>query len=154
MKIEFTYAFDMPREIVWKWLQDEEVLKKAIPGCKSFAQVDEGVYHAEMGLSVGPVKGLFSGQVQQADQQEPSFYRLLVRGKGMPGEIDAVADMKLDAAGEGTMLTCSAEVQVTGVLASVGQRVMSGVAKLVLGQFFKAADKEMKQLAAQGNANI
>jgi carbon monoxide dehydrogenase subunit G len=139
----------MPRDIVWKWLQDEEVLKKAIPGCKSFSEVEEGVYYAEMGLSVGPVKGVFTGQVQQVDQQEPSFYRLLVRGKGMPGEIDAVADMQLDETGQGATLTCTAEVQVSGVLASVGQRVMSGVAKLVLGQFFKAADQEMKQLATQ-----
>ncbi len=82
------------------------------------------------------------------DQQEPSSYRLLVRGKGLPGEIDAVADMQLDEIGQGTQLTCTTEVQVTGVLASVGQRVMGGVAKMVLGQFFKTVDKEMKQLAA------
>jgi carbon monoxide dehydrogenase subunit G len=139
----------MPREIVWKWLQDEQVLKKAIPGCKSFAEVDEGVYHAEMGISIGPVKGVFLGQVQQVDQREPAFYRLLVRGKGMPGEIDAVAEMQLEENGQGATLTCSADVQVTGVLASVGQRVISGVAKLVLGQFFIAAEKEMKLLSSQ-----
>lgn len=129
-------------------IQDEEVLRKSLPGCKSFQKMEGGVYHAEMGLSVGPVKGLFTGEVQQVDQQEPSFYRLLVRGKGKPGEIDAVAEMKLDELDQGTKVTCTAEVQVTGILASVGQRIMNGVAKLVLGQFFKAVDKEMKQLAS------
>ncbi|MFE1629117.1 CoxG family protein [Brevibacillus reuszeri] len=148
MKLEHTYTFDIPRDVVWKLIQNEEVLKKSIPGCKSFAQMDDGIYQAEMGVSVGPVKGVFTGQVQQVDQREPSSYRLLVRGKGLPGEIDAVADMRLDELGQGTQLTCSTEVQVTGVLASVGQRVMGGVAKMVLGQFFKSVDKEMKQLAA------
>ncbi|WP_103106273.1 CoxG family protein [Brevibacillus reuszeri] len=147
MKLEHTYTFDIPRDVVWKLIQNEEVLKKSIPGCKSFAQTDAGIYQAEMGVSVGPVKGVFTGQVQQVDQREPSSYRLLVRGKGLPGEIDAVADMQLDEVGQGTQLTCSTEVQVTGVLASVGQRVMGGVAKMVLGQFFKSVDKEMKQLA-------
>jgi carbon monoxide dehydrogenase subunit G len=148
LKIEYSYTFDIPREIVWNLLQNEAVLQKAIPGCKSLSQMEEGVYHAELGLNVGPVKGVFTGQVQLTDRQEPSFYRLLVRGKGMPGEIDAVADMQLDETGQGVLLTCTAVVKVTGVLASVGQRVMSGVAKLVLGQFFKAADKEMKLLAS------
>ena len=147
MKLEHTYTFDIPRDVVWKLIQNEEVLKKSIPGCKSFAQMGDGIYQAEMGVSVGPVKGVFTGQVQQVDQKEPSSYRLLVRGKGLPGEIDAVADMQLDEVGQGTQLTCSTEVQVTGVLASVGQRVMGGVAKMVLGQFFKSVDKEMKQLA-------
>jgi carbon monoxide dehydrogenase subunit G len=149
LKIEYEYTFDMPRDVVWRFIQDEEVLRRSIPGCKSFEQVEEGVYRAEMGLSAGPVKGLFTGEVQQKDQQEPSFYRLLVRGKGKPGEIDAVADMNLDEVEGGVKLACTVEVQVTGVLASVGQRVMGGVARLVLGQFFKTADKEMKQLASR-----
>ncbi|MGG0940208.1 carbon monoxide dehydrogenase subunit G [Brevibacillus centrosporus] len=148
MKLEHTYTFDIPRDIVWKLIQDEGVLKKSIPGCKSFSRMEDGIYHAEMGVSVGPVKGVFAGQVQQVDQEEPAFYRLLVRGKGLPGEIDAVASMRLDEVDQGTQLTCSTEVQVTGVLASVGQRVMGGVAKMVLGQFFKTVEKEMKQLAS------
>lgn len=148
VKLEYTYTFDIPKDIVWKLIQDEEVLRKSIPGCKSFSRMEEGIYQAEMGISVGPVKGLFTGQVQQVDQQQPASYRLLVHGKGLPGEIDAVADMQLDEVEQGTLLTCKTDVQVTGVLASVGQRVMGGVAKMIVGQFFKAADKEMKLLAA------
>jgi len=154
VRLEHTYTFALPRDVVWKLIQNEEVLKKSIPGCKSFSRMEDGIYHAEMGVSVGPVKGVFTGQVQQVDQQEPAFYRLLVRGKGLPGEIDAVADMHLDEAEQGTLLTCSTEVQVTGVLASVGQRVMGGVAKMVLGQFFKTVDKEMTQLEAQADVKI
>ncbi|MFP3416216.1 SRPBCC domain-containing protein, partial [Bacillus sp. SIMBA_074] len=71
MKFEHTYTFDIPRDVVWKLIQNEEVLKKSIPGCKSFAQMDDGIYQAEMGVSVGPVKGVFTGQVQQVDQREP-----------------------------------------------------------------------------------
>lgn len=150
MKIEYSHVFAISREIVWRLLQDETVLQKAIPGCQSLIRLEEGIYQAEMGLNVGPVKGMFAGRVELTDLQEPHFYRLLVKGKGMPGEIDAVADMQLDETENGDVkLTCTANVKVTGVLASVGQRVMSGVAKLVLGQFFKAADKEMKDLASQ-----
>ncbi|WP_228728120.1 CoxG family protein [Brevibacillus composti] len=133
----------MPLDTVWRGMQDEGVLKKAIPGCQSFSRVADQLYHAEMGLSVGPVKGVFTCEVRQEDQEEPVFYRLLVKGKGGPGEIDAVADMRLSPEGDGVRLDCAAEVQVSGMLASVGQRVMNGVAKLVMGQFFKAAEKEM-----------
>ncbi|CEH30903.1 CoxG family protein [Aneurinibacillus migulanus] len=149
IKIEYEYTFAMPREVVWNVIQDEDALRASLPGCKAFEHGEDDVYHAEMGVSIGPVKGIFTGEVQQINQEEPSYYRLLVRGKGKPGEIDAVADMKLDEAEQGTKLTCSADVQVTGVLASVGQRIMNGAAKVVLGQFFKAMDKEMKQRQAQ-----
>lgn len=147
MKIEHSYTFKkIPREIVWKTIQDKEVLKRSLPGCKSFVEVEENVFDSELGINIGPVKGTFTGNVRQTDRQEPDFYRLLVTGKGKPGEIDANAEMKLTENEEGTILTCSADVKLTGILASVGQRVMSGVAKVIMGQFFKDIDKEAKQL--------
>ncbi|MFY0543815.1 CoxG family protein [Brevibacillus sp. H7] len=149
MQIEYSHKFHIPRETVWKLIQEEEVLKKSIPGCKSFIRGDDDIYHVEMGLSVGPVKGVFTGQVRMEHQMEPSYYRLLMKGKGMPGEIDATAHMNLEESNGGVIVNCRTEVMVTGVLASVGQRVMGGVAKLVLGQFFKSADTEMRQLASR-----
>jgi carbon monoxide dehydrogenase subunit G len=146
MKVEYTYMFDLPRDLVWKYIQDEQVLRNALPGCKTFREKEDGVYHAEMGLAVGPVKGLFVSEVQQVNQQPPSSYRLLIKSKGTPGEIDAVADMVIEEVETASKLTCIAEVHGTGVIASIGQRVMGGVAKVILGQFFKAAEKEMKKL--------
>ncbi|MCM3568655.1 CoxG family protein [Neobacillus mesonae] len=147
MNIEHTYTFKgIPREVIWRTIQDKEVLQRALPGCKSFVEVAEDAFASELGISIGPVKGIFTGDVRQVDKNEPESYRLLVKGKGKPGEIDADANMFLEEIEEGTRLQCSAEVKLTGVLASVGQRVMSGVAKVVLGQFFKEIDKEAKQL--------
>lgn len=147
MKIEHSYTFkNIPREVLWRTIQDKEVLKRTLPGCKSFVEVEDNVFESELGISIGPVKGVFTGNVKQEDKNEPEFYRLLVTGKGKPGEIDADADMTLTETEEGTVLLCQAEVKLTGILASVGQRVMSGVAKVVIGQFFKDIDKEAKQL--------
>ncbi|WP_066383997.1 CoxG family protein [Neobacillus mesonae] len=143
MKIEHKYSFKLPREVVWKYIQDSQVLRSALPGCQSFEERSDGVYLAEMGLNVGPIKGLFTTEVKQTNQIPPSSYRLIVRGKGKPGDVDATADMFIKEAGDGAQVTCVADVQVTGVLASVGQRVMGGVAKIILSQFFKAAEKEM-----------
>ena len=147
MKIEHSYTFkNIPREVIWRTIQDKEVLKRTLPGCKSFVEVEDNVFESKLGISIGPVKGMFTGNVKQLDKNEPEFYRLLVTGKGKPGEIDADADMALTETEEGTVLLCQAEVRLTGILASVGQRVMSGVAKVVIGQFFKDIDKEAKQL--------
>lgn len=147
MKIEHSYTFkSIPREVVWRTIQDKEVLKRSLPGCKAFVEVEDNVFESELGISIGPVKGVFTGDVRQVDRIEPESYRLLVTGKGKPGEIDADAEMSLVETEEGTVLHCSADVKMTGILASVGQRVMSGVAKVVIGQFFKEIDKEAKQV--------
>lgn len=147
LQIDYRHDFQMSKETVWEYLQNESVLERTLPGCRKFKRIGEGVYNAELGLNVGPVKGTFTGEVRLADLESPESYRLLLKGKGKPGEVDADAWITLTENNGGTIVSCDADVQVTGVLASVGQRVMGGVAKLILGRFFKAVDAEMKHSA-------
>ncbi|SFE52848.1 hypothetical protein SAMN05192532_102170 [Alteribacillus iranensis] len=133
---------------MWSTLQNNEVLKSALPGCKKFEEVEENVYDAELGINIGPVKGVFTAKVSQVDINEPDSYRLLVEGQGKPGKFNGDAAMELVEEGDSTTLHCSADVEVTGVLATAGQRVMSGVAKVVMGQFFKDIEKEAKKIAS------
>lgn len=119
-------------------------MRRSLPGCRKLEEVSEGVYSAELGLNVGPVKGMFTGEVKLSELREPESYRLTMSGKGKPGEIRGDARIRLEEAEEGTVLICNAEAHVTGVLASVGQRVMGSVAKLILSQFFKAVEKEIR----------
>lgn len=134
----------MPREIVWKYIQDEQVLRNALPGCQSFEKIGDGLYAAEMGIHVGPIKGLFATEVQQTNQKPPSSYRLIIKGKGKPGEIHATADMFIKEERNTSQVTCLVDFEAAGFLASFGQKVMGGVAKIIFGQFFKAAEKEMR----------
>lgn len=145
LHIHYQHEFPLQRETVWEHLQDEAVLRKTLPGCRQFERIDEHTFDAELGLNIGPVKGTFTGEVRLSEQERPDSYRLLLKGKGQPGEVNADARITLKENNGETVVSCDADVQVTGVLAAVGQRVMGSVAKLILGRFFKAVASEMKQ---------
>ncbi|MHA6261318.1 CoxG family protein [Sporosarcina sp. CAU 1771] len=140
-----TYTFKgVTKEVLWNTIQSKEVLQKALPGCKVFDEIEENVFYSVLGINIGPIKGEFTADVKQVDMKEPTFYRLLVHAKGKPGEIEADAEMNLEEVEGGVLLTCNADVEVTGLLASIGQRIVGGVAKVVIGQFFKDIEKETK----------
>ncbi|WP_269050932.1 CoxG family protein [Sporosarcina sp. G11-34] len=146
--MEHSYIFKgISREVLWKTIQDKEVLQKSLPGCKVFDEVEENVFHAVLAINIGPIKGEFTADVQQVDMKEPEFYRLLVHVKGKPGDIEAIAEMNMVDTEKGAVLTCNADLEVTGLLASIGQRIMGGVAKVVIGQFFKDIEKETQKVA-------
>jgi uncharacterized protein len=64
-------------------------------------------------------------------------------GAGAPGNVRATVTINLSPTDEGTALTYSADAVVGGPVAGVGQRMMTGVAKRMAGQFFKAIDDEL-----------
>ena len=104
LQINYNHDFQFAREIIWTYLQDEDVLKKTLPGCRTFEEIDDNLYNAELGLNIGPVKGKFEGEVRLSEQQEPVSYRLLLKGKGKPGEVNADALITLTENEVGTTL--------------------------------------------------
>ena len=136
MKIEGTREIPAPREKVWAALLDPNTLAKAIPGCDALEEIGQGEYKAVMKIGVGAIKGTFEGKVRLSDLDAPNRYRMAVEGKGGPGFVRGDATMSLSDVAGGTQVAYDADVQVGGLIASVGQRMLGGVSKMMLDQFF------------------
>lgn len=145
MKIEYDYTFDLPRTIVWKYIKTEKVLRNSIPNCKSFKEHSTGIYIAEMEVKLGPLQDTFAIEVQRQKEKSPSYYRLLVKGKGKLGEVEGVADLFFHPIDGGTKVKFTGDAQFSGALAVVGQRAITGSVDYSFGQFFKTVEKEIKR---------
>ena len=137
MKIEGSYDIAAPRDRVWAALLDPKLLAEALPGCEKLEAAGEGQFKSVMKVGVGPIKGTFEGKVRLADLEPPNRYRMAVEGTGAPGFVrgDAVIDLA-DAEAGTTRVNYNADVQVGGLIASVGQRMLGGVSRMMLDQFF------------------
>jgi uncharacterized protein len=136
MKIEGSYDIPAPHEKVWAAFLDPNTLAKAIPGCEGLEETGPGEYKAVMKVGVAAIKGTFEGRVKLMDLDPPNRYRMSVEGKGGPGFLRGEAAMSLVPIETGTRVSYDADVQVGGLIASVGQRMLGGVSKMLLDQFF------------------
>ncbi len=137
MKIEGSYDVSAPREKVWEAFLDPERLRQAIPGCEKLEKIGEDEYKATLKVGVAAVKGTFEGKVRLFDKTPPQSYRMAVEGSGGPGFLRGEAVMTLsDGAAGGTTIAYSADVQIGGLIAGVGQRMLGGVSKMMADQFF------------------
>ncbi len=137
MKIEGSYEIPAPREQVWDAFLDPDRLRQAIPGCEKLEAVGPDEYKATLKVGVAAVRGTFEGKVKLSDKQAPDSYRMAVEGSGGPGFLRGEAVMTLvDGAAGGTTLSYTADVQIGGLIAGVGQRMLGGVSKMMADQFF------------------
>jgi uncharacterized protein len=130
-------------ERVWSVITDPAVLARTIPGVETLEQVGDDEYKMNVTVGVGAIRGTYAGDVRLSDQQRPSSYVMHASGAGGPGNVRATVTINLEPHAEGTALTYSADAVVGGPVAGVGQRMISGVAKRMAGQFFKAIDDEL-----------
>ena len=143
MNLDGSAVLHADPERVWSVITDPAVLARTIPGCLSLEQVGDDEYKMNVSVGVGAIRGTYAGEVRLSDQQRPSSYVMHASGAGAPGQVRATVTINLEPNGEGTTLTYSADAVVGGPVAGVGQRMMTGVAKRMAGQFFKAIDAEL-----------
>ncbi len=145
MRIDGTITMPASPDKVWNVFNDPAVLQKATPGCKSLEAIGPDEYQAQLSLGVAAIKGNYTGKIKLTDKQPPGHYRLVLEGSGAPGFVSGTGDMDFTAQGDGTLVTYTWDVQVGGLIAGVGQRVLGGVGKLLIGQFFTAMQAEFKK---------
>jgi uncharacterized protein len=137
LKIDGSYTFNAPRERVWQVMLDPKVLAQCMPGCETLNEVAPDQYEAVMKVGIASVKGTYKGKVSIKDKQPPSHYVLSGEGSGGPGFLQGDMAVDLEENNGQTLLKYSSDAKVGGLVASIGQRMISGVAKMMFEQFFK-----------------
>ena len=144
MKLEGSYEVPAPRQKVWGAFLDPQMLKQAIPGCEKLEAIGPDEYKATLKVGVGGVKGTFEGKVRLSDKKPPDSYKMAVEGAGGPGFIRGETIITLTDIDKGTKVSYTADLQVGGLIASVGQRMLGGVSKMMADKFFNSMGDLLK----------
>jgi len=149
LKISGEQTLSAPRECVWALFNDPERLSRLIPGCEKLEVISPTEFAGTLNVGVAAVKGVYSGRLKLEEVRPPEHYKMAVEGKGKQGFMRGSGTLDLLAKGPNqTVATYGGDVQIGGPLVQVGQRMIDGAAKMLLGQFFAAADAELKAEAA------
>ncbi len=144
MKIEGKHRFQASQEQIWDLFMDQRHLEKALPGCEKMEEREPGKYDVLLKIGIAAVKGTYRGKIEVVDPEPPKRYRLIGEGSGSPGFVKGEAVIELSQEDQDTIVSYQGEMQVGGLIAGIGQRMIGGIAKMMVGQFFKKMEKELK----------
>lgn len=137
MEITGEHRIGVPRARVWTALNDAEILRQCIPGCRSLEQVSADSLRATVQAQLGPVKASLQGTVHMSDLDPPTSYKLSWQGSaGAAGFARGTAEVVLSDAGHETILRYKALCTVGGKLAQIGSRLIDTTAKKLSNEFF------------------
>jgi hypothetical protein len=146
LQLTGTHVIQGTPEQVWAALNNPDVLARCAPGVKSLEATGPDQYKALVELAVGPVKGNYQGKISITDKDELRSMTLKVEAKAPVGVVMAVGKLNLTGVEEGkaTRLDWEGTPQLAGMLASVGARLIGGVAKAQADLFFEKLQREIQ----------
>ena len=95
-------------------------------------------------VGVAAIKGTYKGKIRITDKAEPQTYTMAVEGSGGPGFVKGTAQITLTEDGGATNVAVNADGQIGGPVAGVGQRMLGGVGKMLMNQFFDCVSSKLE----------
>ena len=145
MKISGSFNLRARREKIWEMLMDPEVIARAIPGCEEFKAEGDDVFDSKLTIGIAAVKGTYAARIALLDKNPPESFTLKVEGTGAHGFLNGDVSIRLQSLGEQTVLCYSAENQIGGQIAAIGQRIMGPAAKVIIMKGFKSLEKQLAE---------
>ncbi len=143
MRLEGANTLPAPVETVWKTINDPEALRRCTPGLKELKEIAPDTYQATLVIGIAAVKGAYAGTLAITDKRAPTHYKIALDGSGGAGFMKGEGIVDLEPQGDGTLLKWVGDLQIGGLIAGVGQRMLGGIGKMLIGQFFKCLEQHL-----------
>ena len=139
LRIEKTFQVNQPIEKVWSLLSDPAKVASCVPGAQITEKLDDKTYRGSISVKVGPSLTNYKGEVQIL-RLDPQKHEIEIQGKGQDvrGRGSATMTMTGKVAtldGGATEVTSISEVNVVGILAQMGSRVITEVSNIMFDKF-------------------
>jgi carbon monoxide dehydrogenase subunit G len=145
MTLNGNYTVNAPAQTIWDMMMDPDTLARITPGITKLEKLDDENFKAVAEVKIGPVGGAFSGNLKLVDKVEPESFKLVIQQNSKIGNANAEVNMHLKALSEAqTEVSFTGDVKLSGMLATMGGRVITPVANMLSKQFFEALEKEVK----------
>jgi carbon monoxide dehydrogenase subunit G len=137
MKFEGRVEIHAPRPKVWASVTDPDQIARCVPGVQSIEKLDGGRFKVHAKVSVGFISSKLVVDAEFTEIHEPDDATVLARGQASGSAVDATAKIVLTDGTDGsTVIDWTADVTMSGMIASVGAGLIDGPATKMVGQTF------------------
>ncbi len=148
MHLEGTFTAKSPRDRVYAFFLDPEELGSCIDDPHTIEVQDADHFKGTVKSGVGFIKGTFTVTASVEERAPPARARLRVHGTGMGSGFDIDATLEISDAGGACMVHWTADVLMSGPIASMGARIMQGTIDKKSNAFFENARKRLEDSSA------
>jgi uncharacterized protein len=158
VRIEKTFQVKDPIDKVWRLLSDPRNVAACVPGAQITEAVDERTFKGSVSVKVGPSLTNYKGDVH-FERLDAAAHEMELVGKGLDVKGRGSASMKMTGRlrslpDGGTEVATMAEVNVVGILAQFGGRMIHDVSNIMFGEFTKRFEQQLQQTVEPATAPV
>jgi len=143
MHFEGAIEAPVPPARFYSFVTDPEKVISILPDVQESKVVDATHFAVKSKLGTTYMKGVVSMNFEISEKRKDASVKTVGRGQGVQSTVDLTLQITLEESGGGTRASWSAEAKVGGLLASVGSRLINGIAEKYIRQITETLRKKV-----------
>ena len=144
MHFEGVFTTKASIESVFEFLLNPNEISNCLPDLQSVDVKSEDRFDAVVKVGVGPIKGNFTFHLSVVEKEAPKHARLKAQGSGSGSSIDLDTTMDLNSVNGGTTMKWRADTRFGGLIASIGQRLVTMTVEKTVNDFFNCIKQKLE----------
>jgi len=139
-------AFDVKAsmEKVYDFVNDPNRVTTIFPDVQSVKVIDEDNFQIKAKVGMSFIKGTLDVKLTLVDKKRPTYSKLKARGTGLNSSVDLESSFTLEEGPSGgTHVKWTADAKISGMMASVGSRLIDAQADKYVKQIIGNLEKKL-----------
>ncbi|WP_419943712.1 SRPBCC family protein [Candidatus Poriferisodalis sp.] len=154
MELKNEFRVGMPTEQAWSTLTDVEFIAPCMPGAQ-LTEIDGDEFKGGVKVKVGPITAQYKGSAKFVELDKDNRRIVLeATGRDSRGAGNAAAEViaEMTPDGDGTVVSITTDLKVTGKVAQFGRGVMADVTEKLIGQFVDSLEQKLSEVGESDDA--
>ncbi len=144
MHLEGSFDTPVPRKAVWDFLLNPQDIAPCIPDLQSVDVTSPDSFKAKVKVGLSLVRGTMDFDFRIADKIPPSSAKLIGSGRGVGSTVEIQTAFTLDEQASGTKVGWAADVNVGGIMAGLGSKLLDSTSGKMVQQVIENLTNKLK----------
>lgn len=146
MQITGSHTVSATTATIWAMLMDTDTLARIVPGISRLEKKGDNTFKSFIDIKVGLVNGSFTGDLTMENIKELENFTLNLSQSSSIGKANGIIKIELIPVDDSqTEISFDGDIKLAGLLATMGQRILSSVAQMLSKKFFVNLEKELEK---------
>ena len=147
MHLEGSFETPAPRNVAWEFLLNPNDIAPCFPDLQSLEVTSPDSFKAKVKVGISVVKGTMDFDFRIAEKNPPRSAKLIGTGRGVGSNIEMQTTFTLDEIGSGTKIGWIADVNVGGIMAGLGTKLLDSTSSKMVEQVLGNLQSKLKTKA-------
>lgn len=145
MHYDGSFEVQAPKQQVYAFVTDPTKITSIFPDVHDVRQIDENNFALKAKVGISLVRGMMDVKMTIVERNPPNFAKMRAKGNGLSSSVDLENTFTMEDApgGRGTIVKWAADAKISGLMASVGSRMIDAAAQKYVNEMIGSLKQKL-----------